>query len=257
MTVHVDDRALLAELAPLLEGERCRAGLRNLASDPFFVAFFLASVSQGEGLGEAAVAMIGEEELASRIRDLDKQEREERGHKERTLDVARALFPEWFEGEVYRYPDALQGRTYYVDVLERNRERLRAGGRYSRLNLYLTTTFAYEIMVLLLYRAVADAVRRSPLPAVVRNRVAGVIDGILEEEEEHVGVLGQHAALLETPREGLSERARGLLEELAKIGAEDYRVPAEMAVRAVVAMMERYADAPAYRAEIESSAATA
>jgi hypothetical protein len=163
--IQLDEGALLAELAPLLDAPRCRAGLRNLAGDPFFVAFFLTSVSQGEGLGEAAVGMIGQDELAARIRDLPKQEREERGHKERTIDAARDLFPEWFAGDAYRFPDALQGRTYYVEVLERNRERLRAEGRYSRLNLYLTTTFAYEIMVLLLYRAVADAVRSSPLPA--------------------------------------------------------------------------------------------
>jgi hypothetical protein len=257
VTIQVDEGALLAELAPLLGAERCRTGLRNLASDPFFVAFFLASVSQGEGLGEAAVAMIGQEELAARIRDLDKQEREERGHKERTIDAARALFPEWFDDGAYRYPEALQGRAYYVEVLERNRERLAAEGRYSRLNLYLTTTFAYEIMVLLLYRAVADAVRASALPAAVRERVAALIDGILEEEEEHVGVVEQHAALLATPREGLSAQARGLLDGLAKMTAADYRLPAEMAVRAVVAMMERYADPAAYRAEIEASACAA
>jgi hypothetical protein len=227
--------------------------LRNLTSDPFFVALFLASVSQGEGLGEAAVGMIGQQELASRIQDLDKQEREERGHKERTLDVALELFPEWFEGERYRYPDALQGRSYYVEVLEKNRERLKQEGRYSRLNLYLTTTFAYEIMVLLLYRAVADAMREAPLAPELRERVATVIDGILEEEAEHVGVVGQHRALLETSREGLSEEARSLLDTLGKMTADDYRIPAEMAVRHVVAMMERYAEPERYRAEIEAS----
>jgi len=257
VTIQVDERALLAELAPLLDAPRCRSGLRNLSCDPFFVAFFLASVSQGEGLGEAAVGMIGQDELASRIRDLPKQEREERGHKERTIDAARALFPEWFDGDAYRYPDALQGRAYYVEVLERNRDRLRAEGRYSRLNLYLTTTFAYEIMVLLLYRAAADAVRESSLPAPVRERVARVIDGILEEEEGHVGVVGQHAALLATPREELSREARDLLDRLATLTPDDYRIPAEMAVRAVVSMMERYCDPAGYRAEIEAGASAA
>jgi len=255
--IQLDEGALLAELAPLLDAPRCRAGLRNLTGDPFFVAFFLTSVSQGEGLGEAAVGMIGQDELAARIRDLPKQEREERGHKERTIDAARDLFPEWFAGDAYRFPDALQGRTYYVEVLEGNRERLRAEGRYSRLNLYLTTTFAYEIMVLLLYRAVADAVRSSPLPAPVRDRVARVIDGILEEEEGHVGVVGQHAALLETPRGDLSRDAESLLDALAELELRDYRVPAEMAVRAVVSMMERYCDPETYRAEIEASARAA
>jgi hypothetical protein len=254
VAIQVDEQALLAELAPLLESESVRAGLRNLAGDPFFVAFFLASVSQGEGLGESAVGMIGQEELASRIRDLDKQEREERGHKERTIDVACELFPQWFEGGHYRHPESLQGRSYYVEVLERNRERLEQLGRYSRLNLYLTTTFAYEIMVLLLYRNVAEALRASSLPPRIRERVAAVIDGILAEEEEHVGVVGQHVALLETPRAGLSERARELLDRLACMTADDYRLPAEMAVRAVAAMMERYVDPLAYRAEIEAGA---
>ena len=224
-----------------------------LTSDPFFVAFFLASVSQGEGLGEAAVGMIGQEELASRIRDLDKQEREERGHKEVTLAAARALFPEWFQGDAYAHPEALQGRAYYVEVLERNRERLKAGGRYSKLNLYLTTTFAYEVMVLLLYRAVADGLRAGPLASGVGNRVADVIDGILAEEAEHVGIVGQHAALLETPTEGLSEEALGMLDALRKMSADDYVLPAEMAVRHVVSMMERYADPDRYRREIEAS----
>jgi hypothetical protein len=254
VSVSVDERALLAELAPLLEGEACRRGLRNLTGDPFFLAFFLASVSQGEGLGEAAVGMIGQEELASRIHDLAKQEREEAGHKERSIDAARALFPEWFEGGRYRYPDALQGRAYYVDVLERNRARLKQEGRYSRLNLYLTTTFAYEIMVVLLYRAVADAVRAAPLSPDVRDRVADVLEGILAEEEGHVGVVDQHRALLRAPREELSPEARRLVDDLARMTAEDYRLPAEMAVRHVVSMMERYADAGGYRAEIESSA---
>jgi hypothetical protein len=257
LTIYVDEQALLTELSPLLETESCRLGLRNLASERFFVAFFLASVSQGEGLGEAAVGMVGQEELAARIRDLRKQEREERGHKERTHDIAVALFPEWFTDGRYRYRGALVGKSYYVDVLERNRERLKAEGRYSRLNLYLTTTFAYEIMVLLLYRKVADAMLASPLPSDVRERVAGVIDGILAEEEEHVDVVGQHRALLATPREGLSPEAIRLLETLEKMTAEDYRLPAELAVQAVAEMMGRYSDPCGYRAEIESSARAA
>lgn len=43
-------------------------------------------------------------------------------------------------------------------MLEKNRARLKELGHYYRLNLYMTTTFAYEVMVMLLYRAVADAV---------------------------------------------------------------------------------------------------
>ena len=47
---------------------------------------------------------------------------------------------------------------HYLDVLQQNRERLKDRGVYSRLNLYLTTTFGYEIMVGLYYGAVIDAV---------------------------------------------------------------------------------------------------
>ena len=254
MGIELDEAALLRELAPRLEGAAFRRGIANLTGDRFFLAFFLASVSQGEGLGEAAVAMIGQDELAARIRDLERQEAEERGHKERTLDVALELFPEFFEAGVHRHADALQGRAYYVAVLQRNRERLRERGRGSRLNVYLTTTFAYEIMVLLLYRAVAAAVARSPLPGPVRARVAAVLDGILAEEETHVGVVEQHDALLATPRESLSEPARELLDALERLEVEDYRAAARDAVEQVAAMMERYADGARYRAEIESGA---
>ena len=256
MSLHLDEDALCPELASLLDDPRFRAGVHNLAGDPFFVAFFLASVSQGEGLGEHAVALIGQEELARRIQDLKKQELEERGHKELTIDAARELFPEHFEGGEYRYRDALTGASYYVEVLEENRQRLKRLGRYSRLNLYMTTTFAYEVMVLLLYAAVADAIRRSTLPEAVRERVAGVIDRILSEEETHLGVIDQHNALLDASRDELSGEAVAMLDALARLEDEDYRHPAERAVRQVVEMTSRYADAERYRREIESAAAS-
>lgn len=96
MTLRLDEEELRRKLEPLLDDTDFRAGVANVASDPFFLAFFLASVSEGEGLGESAVALIGQDELAKRIRDLERQEREERGHKERSLDAARALFPDYF-----------------------------------------------------------------------------------------------------------------------------------------------------------------
>lgn len=257
MTLALDESALCRDLAVLLEEPDFRRGVENLAGDPFFVAFFLASVSQGEGLGEHAVALIGQEELARRIEDLKKQELEERGHKELTIDAAAELFPEYFENGVYRYEKSLTGATYYVEVLEENRQRLKTLGRYSRLNLYMTTTFAYEVMVLLLYSAVARAIRNSPLPAPVRERVAGVIDRILSEEETHLGVVEQHNALLAAPRSDLSEEAVTMLDALRALDAEDYRFPAERAVRQVVRMTERYADAERYRAEIQSGAGSA
>lgn len=257
MRIDLDDARVLAELAPLLDAPGCAQGLENLANDPFFVAFFLVSVSQGEGLGEAAVGMIGQEELAARIRDLDKQESEERGHKEQTIDAARALFPEYFREGEYLYRERLQGMPYYVAVLEAVRARLKETGRYSRLNMYLTTTFGYEIMVLLLYAQVSEGVARSGLPETVRERIVDVIGGIVAEEETHVGVVDQHNALLAGPREGLSAEACRMLDALEALSAEDYWFAADLAVRQVAEMMEKYADAPAYRAEIEAAGAGA
>ena len=222
MTVKIDEGVLRRRLGLLLEEPVCRVGLENLAADPFFVAFFLASVSQGEGLGEAAVGMIGQEELAGLIRDLDKQEAEERGHKERTIEAARGLFPEFFDGDDYRYENALEGQPYYVSVLETNRARLKEIGRYSRLNLYLTTTFAYEEMVVLLYAAVAEAVARSALPEQIRKRIVALIEGILAEEEDHLGIVDQHNALLAADRTRLSPEARSMLDALDKLELADY-----------------------------------
>ena len=51
-------------------------------------------------------------------------------------------------------------------------------------------------------------------------------------------------------QESLQEARRGF----APFEAEDYRVPAEHAVRHVVSMTSRYADAERYRAQIEASA---
>ena len=254
MTLVLDEGALQRELAPALDDPVFRAGLEALADDPFLVAYFLVSVSQGEALGEQAVAMIGQEELARLLHDLERQEREERGHKERTIEVARDLFPAYFEAGRYRFGEALDGRPYYLEVLEANRERLKELGRYSRLNLYLTTTFAYEVMVMLLYRAVADAMRRSSLPRETRVRVESVLRGILDEEATHLGVVDQHNALLVAERGGLSEEACALLDALATLQADDYRRPAEHAVEQVVAMMRRYADPERQRATIAANA---
>lgn len=254
MGIVLDEASLARELSVLLTDPGFERGVAQLTCDPFFLAFFLVSVSQGEGLGEAAVAMIGQEEIAGRIRDLRRQEEEERGHKERTIDTARELFPHYFDGERYRYAAALEGRAYYVAVLEANRDRLKRRSRYSRLNLYFTTTFAYEVMVMLLYGAVAAAVAGSWLPGRVRRRVGAVLDGILAEEATHLDVIDQHNALLEGPRESLSDNARRMLEELALLEAEDYRAPAELAVCEIVAKTRLYADGERYRAVIEASA---
>ena len=63
MRIVLDEAALRRELAPALDDPTFRAGLAALADDAFLVAYFLVSVSQGEALGEQAVAMIGQEEL--------------------------------------------------------------------------------------------------------------------------------------------------------------------------------------------------
>jgi hypothetical protein len=255
VTIELDEEALQRELEPALDDPTFREGIERLTCDPFFVTYFLVSVSQGEALGEKAVALIGQEELARLIHhDLERQEREERSHKERTLEVARELFPEYFTGGRYRFGEALDGRPYYLAVLEANRQRLKELGRYSRLNLYLTTTFAYEIMVMLLYGAVADAMGRSSLPPEMRSRVEAVLRSILDEEATHLGVIDQHNALLAASREALSDEACTLLDSLAKLSADDYRIPAEHAVRQVVSMMQRYADPDRQRSEIEASA---
>jgi hypothetical protein len=256
MTLRLDEARVQRELAPLLDDPGFRQGISVLVNDPFFLAYFLMSVSEGEALGESAVALIGQEELARRIRDLKKQELEERGHKQQTLEVARELFPDVFDGGRYRYEGALHGRTYYVAVLEKNRARLEQAGRYSRLNLYLTTTFAYEIMVLLLYRAVADAVASSSLPWHVRERAAGVLEGILREEQTHLGVIDEHNALLQTPRGDLSEQAAAMLDALESVTDEDYAFPARLAVEQIVSMMGDYAQPGRYRQEIEAGART-
>ena len=88
MTIALDENALQLRLEPLLDAPSFRAGIANLASDRFFLAFFLMSVSEGEGLGEAAVGMIRQDELAQRIHDLRRQEDEERGHREGTRHAA-------------------------------------------------------------------------------------------------------------------------------------------------------------------------
>jgi hypothetical protein len=249
--IRVDQESLEKELGACLEAPGCRQGLETLSGDPFFLAFFLMSVSQGEGLGEAAVGMIRQEEVAALIQGLRRQEEEERGHKESTRDTALALFPELFEADRYRYETALDGSSYYATVLEANRARLKERGCYSRLGLYLTTTFGYEVMVLLLYRAVAESVRASGLPTHVRDRVGRVLEEIVCEEETHLGVVDQHVALVAAERSALSPEARGMLLDLEHITEDDYVFAARLSVREVARMMARYADAAAWRRDIE------
>jgi hypothetical protein len=250
----LDVHALRRGFESQLDEPAFRAGVENMANDPFLVAFFLVSVSQGEGLGEAAVAMIGREEVAKLIRDLERQQAEEAGHKQQTIDAARELFPEFFDDGRYRYEGALEGVTYYRAVLKANRDHLKKKRRYSRLNLYLTTTLGYEVMTLLLYEAVAQAVESSSLPPATRDRVVAVLERILAEEETHLGVVEQHEALLKAPRMLFSDETRTLLELLDELELDDYRFAANLAVEQVIEMMSRYADSASYRERIEARA---
>lgn len=252
MGIVLDESALRARLAHHMEDPRLQQGLREMVADPFLLAFFLMSVSEGEAMGEAGVAAILEEELAGLIRDLEKQHREEAGHKQLSLDLARELFPEFFDAGEYQYASKLTGREYYVGVLQENRTRLRERGAYSRLNLYLTTTLGYEIMVALYYQAVIDAVEASALPPAIRDRVAEQLRRILDEEETHLGVAEQHDALLAADRSGLGPRTVELLDRLEALRAEDYEWAAELCMRHIVEMAGRYAAGPRYRAELES-----
>ncbi|MDJ0850664.1 MAG: hypothetical protein QNK04_20005 [Myxococcota bacterium] len=255
MSVRLDEESLRTKLAVLLEGPEVKRGLQQTVGDPFLLAFFLMSVSEGEAMGEAGVAAIREEEIARLIHDIDRQEREEGGHKEGTLDLARELFPEYFDQGEYRYRAQLTGREYYVGVLQENRQRLKERGVYSRLNLYLTTTFGYEVMVVLYYGAMIAAVEASELPGEVRRRVAVELRRILAEEETHLEIEEQHNRLLEADRSRLGPRAVELLDALGGLTDADYHEAAELSVREVAKMIARYATGAEYRRAIESAVA--
>ncbi len=253
MSVRLDEASVREKLTVLLESPEVERGLAQTVGDPFLLAFFLMSVSEGEAMGEAGVAAIREEEIARLIHDIDRQEREEGGHKEGTLDLARDLFPEYFDGGEYRYRSQLTGREYYVSVLQENRQRLKDRGVYSRLNLYLTTTFGYEVMVVLYYGAVIAAVEASGLPVEVKHRVAGELRRILAEEETHLEIEEQHNRLLRADRSRLGPRAVELLDALGRLTNADYLDAAELSVRTVVKLIGRYATGAEYRRAIESA----
>jgi hypothetical protein len=132
--------------------------------------------------------------------------------------------------------------------------RPRACDRYSRLNLYLTTSFGYEIMVGLLYGAVLDALARSSLPRVLTDRVAFVLTVILRQEETHLGIVAQHNVLLATDRTTLAAPAVATLDRLARLTAEDYEWVAELAVREIVRSTAIYGDPDRLRAHLDGGA---
>ncbi|MEO2169359.1 MAG: hypothetical protein ABGY42_14820 [bacterium] len=252
MSVVLNEAAIRLEMAPLLDAPEVSDGLRAMVNSRFLLAFFLMSVSEGEAMGEAGVATLREEEIAQLIHDIERQEREEGSHKEGTANLGRELFPEFFDGDEYRYNSKLTGRDYYLTVLQQNRQYLKKYGRYSRLNLYLMTTFGYEIMVVLYYTAVIDAVEASKLPSALKARVASELRRILSEEETHLEIEDQHNALLAADASKLSERTRDLLKALGGLKVEDYRWATELSMHEVVKMIGRYSAGDTFQREIEA-----
>jgi hypothetical protein len=250
MSIDLDESTVRDRLAHYMEDPAVVRGIRTMVEDPFLLAFFLMSVSEGEAMGEVGVSAIREEEIAQLIRDIDRQEREEAGHKQLSLDLARDLFPQYFDDGEYRHRDRLTGRDYYLAVLRENRSRLEERDCYSRLNLYLTTTFGYEIMVGLYYGAVIDAVAASDLPSELKDPILAQLRRILAEEDTHMEIATQHDALLAADRTGLSARSIELLEGLERLTAGDYEWAAECSMKVVVELIARYGGGPAYRAEI-------
>jgi hypothetical protein len=251
--IALDERAVVARLRPLADDALFRRGVETFTRDPLFLALFLMGVSQGEALGEGGVATIGQEEIAGLMHELRRQGLEEHGHSEGARLAAQELFPEFFDGQTFRWSEHVPGVEYYFTVREANRGRLRERDRYSRLNLYLTTTFGFEVMVELLYGAVIDALARSPLPRVVRERVTFVLTVILRQEETHLGLIAQHNALLAADRTRLSPAAVEALARLERLEGEDYEWAAELAVREVVRLYASYADAEKLRASLPAS----
>jgi len=254
MSIALHEAELRSKLASILEGPEVRRGLREMVADRFLLAFFLMSVSEGEGMGEAGVAAIREEEIAHLLHDIERQQREEGGHQRGSLELAQELFPEFFEAGQYRYASRLTGREYYLSVLQQNRQRLKERGLASRLNLYLTTTFGYEIMVVLYYGAVIDALGEAKVPRTVRERMQAELRRILAEEETHLEIEDQHNTLLACDRSSLGPRALEMLEALEHLQVEDYHWAAELSMRELAKMIARYADGPSFRREIEAGA---
>lgn len=255
MAIELNEAATRNRLAHYMNEPAVVQGLRALASDRFMLAFFLMSVSEGEAMGEAGVAALREEEIAKLIRDIERQEREEAGHKQLSLDLARELLPEYFDDGAYRYAGQLTGRDYYLGVLQQNRNRLKERGASSKLNLYLTTTFGYEIMVGLHYAAVINAVVASDLPSELKDPIATQLRRILAEEDTHLEIATQHNVLLGADRSGLSARTLELLQGLEALTTEDYEWAAEISMKEVVKLIARYGDGPAFRAQVETAQA--
>lgn len=237
--IELDEASVRDGLRPLIEDARFRKAIANVTGDRLLLSLFLVGVSHGEGLREAGVAAIGQEEIAALMHDLRRQRTDQPGHGDATKLLVQELFPEFFDHGQYRYEDVV-GRDHYLTVRAANRRRLRERGRYSRLNLFLTTTFGHEVMTDLLHGAVVDALGHSALPRSTTERIASVLATALSRDKAQV--LAQHNALLAAPRDELSASAVEALELLGRLTAVDYEWAADVAVREIVAAYVPLAD---------------
>ena len=239
----LDGTALRERLHVLVDDARFRQAIANVAGDRLFLSLFLMGVSHAEGVGEAAIGAVGQDEIVGLLQVPHPATGEVRL-------VAEGLFPEFFDHGQYRHEDHVFGRESYFRIREANRRRLRERGKYSGLNLYLTTTFGHELMVELLHDAMRDTLARSALPQSVTDRIASLLAAVLRPGETHVAVIARHNALLAADRRALSPAAVEALELLDRLTAADYEAAAELAAHEIVASWVPYADSAAVRARI-------
>jgi hypothetical protein len=241
VTLTVDAHAVVEALRPLTRDALFRRSLATMLRDPRSRALFLVGLSRAEALGEAGVAAIGGEEAAALLHELERQRLEEHGHSEGAWLLARELCAEYFQGEEFRLAASVGSTGTYFTVREANRARLRRLDRYSRLNLYLTTSFGFEVMVELLFDAVLEELAGSTLARDAADRVRFVLGVIRAQEDTHLSLVEQHNALLDVDRSPLGAGAVAMLERLERIDDGDYLWAAEVAVRHIVPVMSVYA----------------
>ncbi len=243
--IEVDEDQLRERLRPLAEDARFRDAIANATADPLLLSLFLMGASQGEGLDAAEVAAIGADEIAPLVRDV-------RPSRAAAIRAAvEELFPTFFEHGQYRFDDHVFGRDHYFAVREANRRRLRERGRYSPLNLHLTTSFGAEMTTGLLYGVVGDALGRSPLSRAVTDRVVAVLAPGSGGGRTDTSLIARHNALLLAADRGFaSPAAREAVALLRQLTAADYVWAAELAAREMVASYVPYADPLALRARI-------
>jgi len=241
--IDLDDTALRERLRPLVDDARLRQAIANVGADRLFLSLYLMGLSHGEGFDAAAVAAIGQDEIARLLHAPRAATGEARL-------LAEAVFAEFFDHGQYRYEDHVLGRESYYRMREANRRRLRERGKYSGLNLYLTTTFGHELTGELIHAAMRDALGRSPLPRPLTDRIASFLGTLPLPNETHVAVIARHNALLAADRDPLSPGTIEALELLRRLAAADYEAAAEVAAGEIVASWLPYADAAAVRARI-------